>query len=106
MSGRVSYYQLAAVLKELTKRPLTVREMSRIGGVSYQSARYWASVLHQTRLVRITGYVKTPRAKHGSRLFAWGEGQDVKNTKLSPAERERRHRGKKYNLNYLWKGSV
>jgi len=104
MSGRVSYDQLAAVLKELIKRPLTVREMSRIGGVSYQSARYWAYVLHTARLVRITGYVKTPRTKHGSRLFAWGEGSDAPNPKLTPAERSRRYRENKRNLSNVWRG--
>lgn len=105
MSGRVSYPQLAAVVKEFTKRPLTVREMSRIGGTSYQSARYWVSVLHQAKLVHIVGYVKTPRTKSGSRLFAWGEGLDATNPKLTPAAVSRRWRQRRNNLDSLWVGS-
>ncbi len=105
MPGRVSYPQLAAVIKEFTKRPLTVREMSRIGGASYQSARYWASVLHQAKLVHIAGYAKTPRTKNGSRLFAWGEGPDMPNSKLTSAEVSRRWRQRRRNLDNIWVGS-
>lgn len=103
MSGRVSYPQLAAMVKELTQRPLTIREMSRIGKVSYMAARFWMFTLHEAKLVRITGYIKTPRTKNGSRLYAWGPGEDVPNTRMSQAERSRRHWAKKRSLDTLWR---
>lgn len=101
---RFSYDKLASMTQLLMSKPRTALELACVAKVSDTGARNWINALHRAGCLHVKCYVDTPRSKIGSRVFAWGEGEDAPRPEpLSAIERHYRSRNKATTLQRAWR---
>lgn len=89
---RVSHLTIFSLIKAAQKGEYTLTELAEISGLHYATVCEFMKAAHREKLVHICGWEPDSRGRYLIRIYMWAPGKDVKNVKLTGAERQRRSR--------------
>lgn len=95
MICKISHLSIFALIKAAQRGELTLAELAEESGLHYVTVCEFMRAAHREKLVHICAWEPDTRGRYLIRIYKWGEGRDIKNTKLTVNERQRRHRAAK-----------
>lgn len=97
-TNAASYAALVFFLLDGTR---TQRELAEETGLHYITVGQHLNALHKAGATHITLWEKDSRGRDSIPIYVIGKGKDAKRAKLTPTERQARHRAKKRQLALL-----
>lgn len=92
---KVSYVVLAQTMKALLNGPVSSHEIAEITGIHQVTASEWMRSLRKEGAVHITGWLPDSMDRDVTAVYSIGTGKDKARRKLTPSQRQARHRAKK-----------
>jgi predicted ArsR family transcriptional regulator len=97
---KVSHVVLAQTIKLLLENPITAHELAEHTGIHLVTAQEWMRSLRKEGAVHICGWLPDGLGRDATAVFKLGPGRDKPRHKLTPAERQARHRLKLQSISF------
>ena len=98
---RINALTNAALIKYLLLATHTVPELAELTGLHYRTVLRYLQALRRAGILHICAWEQDHRGRDNLRVFKLGPGQDLKKSKLTPAQRQQRVRDKRKHLKMI-----
>lgn len=91
----------ARLIKLLLDGTYTCQELADETGLHYVTVLQYTRELHRFKAAHITMWEKDSWGRDAIKVYKLGEGKDARRAKMTPAERQARHRQKKQQIQVI-----
>lgn len=89
---KINAYSQAQLVSNLLDGDLTCAELAEVTGLHYVTVLEYCRELHRARAARIVRWEPDSRGYATVKVYKLGRGMDAPRPKLTPAQRQARHR--------------
>lgn len=99
--GRINAFTQGVLIHNMLEGNYNCIELAEMTGLHYVTVLNYTRELHRAKAAYICGWDKDSLGRDVIKIYKIGIGRDAKREKLTPAERQAKHRSKKKNLEMI-----
>jgi hypothetical protein len=95
---KMNSFTQGVMIKHMLEGVHTCMELAELTGLHYVTVLQYTRELHRAGAAHIASWEKDTRGRDLVKIYKIGAGKDAKRDKMTPAERQARHRSKTKHL--------
>jgi hypothetical protein len=98
---KINAFTQGVLIHHMLEGVYTCVELAELTGLHYVTVLQYTRELHRAKAAYICAWDKDPLGRDVIKIYKIGIGKDAKREKMTPAERQAKHRSKKKNLEMI-----